>query len=133
LAHKKAGHEHNRARKGNTPVVKATGARYGLNILSAVNAPEHFRFTTVEGGVGAGVFRERLKRRITGIDRKIYLIVDWNPAHRAKIVTNFVRENAHAVELFILPLMYRNSNLTDWLGGTSSHELPRLRRKARSS
>ena len=34
---------------GQTPVVKATGARYGLNLLSAVNALGHFRFMTVEG------------------------------------------------------------------------------------
>lgn len=36
---------------GQTPVVKATGARYGLNMLSAVSAQGHFRFMTVEGRV----------------------------------------------------------------------------------
>ena len=91
------------APRGNTPVVKATGARYGLNMLWAVNALGHFRFMTVEGSVGAHVFREFLKRLITGMDRKIYLIVDGHPAHKAKMVTTFVREHAHAIELFFLP------------------------------
>lgn len=88
---------------GQTPVVKATGARYGLNMLSAVNALGHFRFMTVEGRVNGGVFCEFLKRLITGMDRKIFLIVDGHPAHKAKLVKRFVEDNAAAIELFFLP------------------------------
>jgi transposase len=88
---------------GQTPVVKATGARYGLNLLSAVNALGHFRFMTVEGRVNAGVFREFLKRLITGMERKIFLIVDGHPAHKARLVSRFVEDNADAIELFFLP------------------------------
>ena len=88
---------------GQTPVVKATGARYGLNMLSAVNALGHFRFMTVEGRVNAGVFREFLKRLITGMERKIFLIVDGHPAHKARLVSRFVEDNADAIELFFLP------------------------------
>jgi transposase len=88
---------------GQTPVVKATGARYGLNMLSAVNALGHFRFMTVEGRVNASVFREFLKRLIAGMDRKIFLIVDGHPAHKAKLVKHFVEQNAAAIELFFLP------------------------------
>jgi transposase len=40
---------------GKTPVVKATGARFSLNMLSAVNALGHFRFMTVEGSVSSVV------------------------------------------------------------------------------
>jgi transposase len=88
---------------GETPVVKATGARYGLNMLSAVNALGHFRFMTVEGRVNANVFRDFLKRLITGMERKIFLIVDGHPAHKAKLVRRFVADNAAAIELFFLP------------------------------
>ena len=86
-----------------TPVVKATGARYGLNMLSAVNALGHFRFMTVEGRVNAGVFRDFLNRLITGMERKIFLIVDGHPAHKARLVSRFVEDNADAIELFFLP------------------------------
>ena len=85
-----------------TPVVKATAARYGLNLLSAVNALGHFRFMTVEGRVNASVFRDFLKRLITGMERKIFLIVDGHPAHKAKLVSRFVADNAAAIELFFL-------------------------------
>ncbi len=88
---------------GQTPTVTATGARYSLNMLSAVNAQGHFRFMTVEGAVNATVFREFLKRLITGMTRKIFLIVDGHPMHKAKLVQRFVQENATAIELFFLP------------------------------
>jgi transposase len=91
------------AQVGQTPVVKATGARYGLNMLSAVNALGHFRFMTVEGRVNASVFRDFLKRLITGMERKIFLIVDGHPAHKARLVSRFVEDNADAIELFFLP------------------------------
>ena len=93
------------APKGQTPVVKATGARFGLNMVSAVNAQGHFRFMTVEGTVNANatVFREFLKRLITGMDRKIFLVVDGHPAHKAKLVRQFVADHSDRIELFFLP------------------------------
>ncbi len=88
---------------GKTPVVKATGARFSLNMLSAVNAQGHFRFMTVEGRVGASIFKEFLKRLIVGMDHKIFLIVDGHPTHKAKMVKKFIKENADKIELFFLP------------------------------
>jgi transposase len=88
---------------GQTPIVQATGARFSLNMLSAVNAQGMFRFMTVEAGVNATVFREFLKRLITGMTRKIFLIVDGHPMHKAKLVQRFVEENSAAIELFFLP------------------------------
>lgn len=89
--------------KGQTPIVKATGARFSLNMLSAVNALGHFRFMTVEGRVTATVFRDFLKRLITGMDRKIFLIVDGHPTHKAKLVRSFVAQHSDRIELFFLP------------------------------
>ena len=88
---------------GETPVVQATGARFSLNMLSAVNAQGMFRFMTVDGGVNATVFREFLKRLITGMTRKIFLIADGHPMHKAKLVQRFVEDNSAAIELFFLP------------------------------
>lgn len=91
------------APSGQTPVVKATGARFGFNMLSAVNAQGHFRFMTHEGTVTASVFRDFLKRLITGMERKIFLIVDGHPTHKAKLVKQFLADNADRIELFFLP------------------------------
>ena len=91
------------APSGKTPVVKATGARFSLNMLSAVNAQGHFRFMTVEGRVNGSVFKDFLKRLITGMDRKIFLIGDGHPTHKTKLVKSFLDENAEKIELFFLP------------------------------
>ncbi len=88
---------------GQTPVVEATGARYALNMISAVSAQGHFRFMLVDGTVNATVFREFLLRLITGMERKIFLVVDGHPVHKAKLVQRFVEENSEHIELFFLP------------------------------
>ena len=80
-----------------------TGARFSLNMLWAVNAQGHFRFMTVEGRVNGSVFRDFLKRLITGMDRKIFLIVDGHPTHKAKLVKSFLEQNAEKIELLFLP------------------------------
>jgi transposase len=91
------------ASKGQTPVLQVTGARFSVNMLSAVNAQGHFRFMTVDGRVNATVFRGFLQRLITGMDQKIFLIVDGHPAHKAKLVQRFVAAHADRLELFCLP------------------------------
>ncbi len=54
------------AAKGKTPVVSSTGARFGLNIISAVSAQGEFRFMVVKGRIGAPRFIEFIKRLIHG-------------------------------------------------------------------
>lgn len=94
---------HTWAPKGQTPLVKATGARFSLNMISAVTNRGHFRFMTVEGAVTATVFRDFLKRLIEGVDQKIYLVVDGHPTHKAKLVKRFVEANKERIELVLLP------------------------------
>ena len=89
--------------KGATPVVKATGARFGFNMLSAVSAQGLCRFMLVEGRVTATVFCAFLRRLLHGMTRKIVLIVDGHPAHKAKRVQQFVAQQAGQVELHFLP------------------------------
>lgn len=91
------------APRGQTPVVSSTGARFGLNIISAVNPQGHFRFMCVNGGVNAGVFIEFLKRLIHNSPRKVFLIVDGHPTHRAKKVKRFVESVSDQLQLFYLP------------------------------
>lgn len=91
------------ALKGKTPVVISTGARFGLNLISAVSAQGEFRFMTVKGKVGAARFIDFLKRLIHNVDRMIFLIVDGHPAHKAKMVTRFVESVKDRLQLFFLP------------------------------
>ena len=89
--------------KGKTPIVSSTGARFGLNLISAVSAQGEFRFMTVRGRIGAAQFIEFIKRLIHGVDRMVFLIVDGHPAHKAKMVSRFVDSVKDRFRLFFLP------------------------------
>ncbi len=91
------------AKRGETPVVSTTGARFGLNMISAVSAQGEFRFMVVKGRVGAFRFIEFIKRLLHNSDRMIFLIVDGHPAHKAKSVTQFVESVKDRFRLFFLP------------------------------
>ena len=91
------------AKKGKTPVVSSTGARFGLNMISAVSAQGEFRFMIVKGRVGANRFIEFIKRLLHGAQRTIFLIVDGHPAHKARCVTRFVESVKDRFRLFFLP------------------------------
>ena len=91
------------ALKGKTPVVSSTGARFGLNLISAVSAQGELRFMTVKGRVGAVQFIDFIKRLLHGIDRTVFLIVDGHPAHKAKMVNKFIETVKDRFQLFVLP------------------------------
>lgn len=91
------------APKGRTPVVRSSGARFGLNLISAVSARGEFRFMVTKGRVGARTFIEFLKRLLYNADRPIFLIVDRHPAHKARMVERFVASLEGKLRLFFLP------------------------------
>lgn len=91
--------------QGKTPIVSSTGARFGLNMISAVSAQGEFRFMVIRGRVGAARFIEFIKRLVHGSDRKIFLIVDGHPSHKARKVINFIESvpMKKRFRLFYLP------------------------------
>lgn len=91
------------APKGKTPVVRATGQRFSLNMISAISPKGSLRFMVVRGGVGARVFIEFLKRLMQGRRRAVFLIVDGHPAHRSKSVRSHVDSLGGRLKLFFLP------------------------------
>ena len=91
------------APKGKTPVVSATGARFGFNIISAVSARGTLRFMIVEGSVGAATFIEFMKRLLVGATKPVYLIVDGHPSHKAKMVKQWLETQEGKLRLFLLP------------------------------
>jgi transposase len=91
------------ARKGCTPIVSSTGARFGLNIISAVSAQGEFRFMVVRGRVNAGTFIQFIKRMLVNASGMVFLIVDGHPAHKARCVTRFAESVKKRFRLFFLP------------------------------
>ena len=89
--------------RGVTPVVEATGARFSLNLISAVSAKGLMRFMTVEGRLTASMFIDFLQRLIHNADRPVFVIVDRHPVHRSASVRKFVDSTNGRLRLFFLP------------------------------
>ena len=91
------------APRGQTPVVPATGQRFGMNLISAISPRGEFRFMTVEGRMNSEKFIGFLERLIYNASRSVFLIVDRHPAHRSKQVREFVESTEGRLRLFFLP------------------------------
>jgi transposase len=105
-AHMRSDHHAGRTwgKKGETPVVLSTGARYRMSLISAVTSRGHMRFMIKEtGGVNADVFIEFLRRLMIGSKNRIFIIVDRGPAHVAKKTKAFVASLGGRLRLFYLP------------------------------
>ena len=61
------------------------------------------RFMCVQKRVNAPVFLEFLSRLIAGASRKVILVVDGHPVHKARKVLDFVKKNASGLEIVLLP------------------------------
>jgi transposase len=103
------------APKGNTPVVRTTGARFGFNMISAVSPKGMLRFMVVEGTVGADQFIEFIKRLVHGTKKRIFLIVDGHPTHKAKKVRSFVESLKGQLSLHLLPGYSPELNPDEWV------------------
>jgi hypothetical protein len=91
------------APRGKTPVIEATGARFSLNMISAVSPKGQMRFMVVAGKVAAGQFCEFLRRLVHGAQRPVFLIVDGHPVHRSVKVKTLTESFKGTLELFYLP------------------------------
>ena len=88
---------------GQTPVTRATGQRFGCNMISAITNRGALAFMVFEGKFQNPVFIEFMKRMLKQIKGKIYLIVDGHPVHRSAAASTFVAENAQRLRLIRLP------------------------------
>lgn len=91
------------APKGETPVIKKTGQRFSLNMVSAISNKGHVEFMILDGTFNGGVFLEFLAQLVKYKQQKIFLVVDGHSAHKTKAVKAWLEENKHRIELFFLP------------------------------
>jgi transposase len=89
--------------RGQTPVVRHTGKRFHLNMLSAISAKGELRFMTSRKRISAALFIEFLRRLTMNYPRKIFLVVDGLPAHKAKSVQRYLETVKDRIRLFFLP------------------------------
>ncbi len=103
------------APRGKTPVVRVTGARFGLNMISAVSPKGQLRFMVVKGRVAAPQFCEFLRRLMFRAARPIVLILDGHPVHRSAKVRRLAESFGHKLQLFFLPPYSPELNPDEWV------------------
>ena len=89
--------------KGHTPIVASSGQRQSINVISAVNASGAFWAATYTGKLNAESFVEFLRDFMKGQRRKVMLVVDGHPAHKAKLVKEYIAGLSGRLELHFLP------------------------------
>ena len=99
---------------GRTPVVANTGARWSLNMLSAVSAQGKLRFMVHDGKVNSGVFIDFCKRLLRDADTPVYLVVDGHPCHRSRATKEFIAATEGRLKLFFLPGYSPELNPDEW-------------------
>src|SRR5919107_3399652 len=107
---------------GQTPVVKATGARHSLNMISAVTAKGLLRFSTYTGSFTGARFIEFCRKLLADTDGPVYLVVDGHPTHRSKAVKEFVASTDGQLRLFVLPAYSPQLNPDEWVWKNVKHD-----------
>ena len=105
--------------------MRATGARFGLNMISAVSARGALRFAVLAGTLTAAGFLGFLKRLLHDAAQHgggpVFCIVDGHPVHRATAVTEFVDSTHDTLRLFWLPAYSPQLNPDEWVWGNVKH------------
>jgi len=89
--------------KGQTPVIRGTGQRLGCSMISAITNRGKLYFMVLNKKFRARVFIDFMRRLERQVPRRIYLIVDRHPVHRAGAVKKWLGAKGRLVRLFYLP------------------------------
>lgn len=90
-------------RRGETPVIPGTGQRFRCNMISVITNRGKLLFMVFTQGFNVPVFLTFLKRLVRQVKRRIFLIVDGHPVHRAAAVKTWLAQQRGRVRLYFLP------------------------------
>jgi transposase len=100
---------------GRTPVVAATGDRFGVNLISAVTAKGKLRFAAYEGSLNGPVFIDFCRRLLHDTPGPVFLVLDGHPVHRSKAVKQFAESTKGRLQLCFLPGYAPELNPDEWV------------------
>jgi transposase len=83
--------------------VTRPGQRQSVSAASAVNAKGGFWYCTYQGGLTAELFVHLLRKMMRHRVRPIHLVVDGLPAHKTKLVKDYVQSTGGRLTLHLLP------------------------------
>ena len=90
-------------RRGQTPVIPGTGARFGCNMISAITNKGKLNFMVFKERFESDIFKNFLSRLTKQSKRKVFIIVDRHPVHRSSKVRQWLEANEEHIRMFFLP------------------------------
>ena len=100
---------------GKTPVIRLNARRESTNMISAINNQGKVRFQIYDGTMNGDRLIGFMKRLIKDAGRKVILILDNLRVHHAKVVKDWLEENAEKIEVFYLPSYSPELNPDEYL------------------
>jgi transposase len=107
---------------GRTPIVRGTGKRESVNMISAISPRGEFHFSFLSGNLNSELFIDYLKKLMHDIPGPIFLIVDGYPSHKSKETLEFVRDTGGRLSLFFLPPYSPELNPDEWVWKNIKHD-----------
>jgi transposase len=115
------------APKGQTPIIRRPARRFSQSMISSLTNQGKLRFMIYEGALNTAIFLNFLRRLVRETARKLFVIVDNLPVHRAHRVTAWVRDHADQIELFYLPPYAPEHNPDEFLNNDLKQAMARRR------
>lgn len=86
-------------KKGKTPIVKNSGGRFGMKVISAISPRGDMRFKFIEDRMNSAKFIQFLKRLHQDAGKPILVITDNAKYHHSKETKKFINENKDEIVL----------------------------------
>jgi transposase len=115
------------APRGHTPVIRRPGKRFSQSMISSLTNQGKLRFMIYEGALKVPIFLDFLRRLVREAARKLFVIVDKLPVHRAHRVTAWLHDHADRIELFYLPSYAPEHNPDEFLNKDLKQAMARRR------
>ncbi|WP_261556248.1 IS630 family transposase [Frankia tisae] len=107
---------------GCTPVVRGTGNRKTVNMMSAVSARGKLHFSLLAETVDSAVFIEFLEKLLHDVDGTIFLVVDGHGSHTSQATREYVESTEGKIRLFRLPPYSPELNPDEWVWKNVKHD-----------
>ena len=107
---------------GRTPVVSSTGARFSVNMISAISAQGALRFSVIDGTLTAEKFIDFCKRLLHDAPGPVFLVLDGHPVHRSRAVTHFAAGTQGRLRLIRIPSYSPQLNPDEWVWKNVKHD-----------
>lgn len=101
--------------RGKTPVVPVSGRRFGCNMIAGISNRGKLFFMLFTETFKAPIFVRFLKRLVKQVQRKVFLIADAHPVHRAGETKAWLQNNKARISLYFLPPYSPELNPSEYL------------------